>query len=423
MLKVYLFLSYIVLAKILCAQQAPDTGIVSYKSYLKAQAKEINFSDAQAKPNVAGIKLIKTDLQALPAVAYNNSNNLMLGAAFFNNWANQKQHFNYVVAPLLAFSAQALNGYGTLRYLSTVNHHLLHHINIGLSAASFSSDYYLYLQNTNYFRDYQSYYKFAPYIELKLNSPTEVDRFVDFRYLFLFLNKPKINQSQENTQVLEVQFASYYRLEKNPFAWRFNIKTARSFVNFQLEYKQVFKYQKSKKGISFRLFAGLFKNFNSNYPGYANLLSAGRNGYSDYLYDGVLAAREDQGNLLSRQFVESEANLKVNTPLGNTESWMTAANLKFPFGPLPLGIFTDLCLVASEKSVVTNSAFLYDAGLCLGWGKIFNIYLPLIVSEDIKDVEILNNNGNKLSPWQRLRFSLQLPLLSPFKANILNESW
>ena len=85
---------------------------------------------------------------------------------------------------------------------------------------------------------------------------------------------------------------------------------------------------------------------------------------------------------MASQFTETDGGFKFFSPVGQTNKWLVALNLKSSLGnaKIPINLYADIGTTEYDGRVIEN--VLYDAGICLSIRKkIFEIYFPLLISK------------------------------------------
>jgi len=133
-------------------------------------------------------------------------------------------------------------------------------------------------------------------------------------------------------------------------------------------------------------------NSDSEIPFYS-FSTSGRSGRELYLYQGIYPDRFSvfPENFFSRQMTLSEGGLvsPVNDSLGYSQwlfSLSLSTNLPGRAARFPIKPFVNLLLNDRDVSTRQNSPFFYEAGLKVGIWDIFEIYVPLLVSNNIDSV-------------------------------------
>lgn len=156
-----------------------------------------------------------------------------------------------------------------------------------------------------------------------------------------------------------------------------------------------FQYNSPRKGLHIRAFAGtfIFKKLPSaiDYRFRMN----GTHGPDDYGFSLPFLARSDiDYGLMANQIYPNDGFFKINTPVGQTWDQLFALNIKTDIpGFLPLQLYADFATYTNAGSAFQGSTILpWNAGVVIAIirDKI-EIYLPLFMSEDIKQVYAINN--------------------------------
>jgi len=76
--------------------------------------------------------------------------------------------------------------------------------------------------------------------------------------------------------------------------------------------------------------------------------------------------------------------MKAPTGFGSNSKWIAAGNFyaQLPFGPSIFGVFADLGMFPHALNDKPQMA--YDAGLAVRLGKVFGLYFPLVMSDDME---------------------------------------
>jgi hypothetical protein len=202
----------------------------------------------------------------------------------------------------------------------------------------------------------------------------------------------------------------------NPFDVSASFESGRSFQKTSLELNYTYSYNGKGRGLRIRFFAGAMLNNHSADPFYA-FSASGRSGSELYLYQGLYPDRfsEFPETFWSRQMTLSEGNLvtPVSKSLGYSRwlcslsftSSLPGKNLWIPVKPFVHVLLNDHGVGTDYKSL-----FFFEAGLKTGLWNVFEIYVPLVVSGNIKAV-----SG---SFKERIRFVFKLDIFNPQKTAV-----
>lgn len=168
-----------------------------------------------------------------------------------------------------------------------------------------------------------------------------------------------------------------------------SFESGRSFQKTSLELNYKYSYYGVNNGLEIRLFTGIMLKYNSSDPLYA-FSASGRSGLEQYLYQGVYPDRfrEFPKTFWSRQMTLSEGGLvtPVNDSLGYSRricSLSLTSSLPGKAARIPLKPFINLLLNDHGSGTNNKSPVFFEAGLKTGIWNFFEIYFPLLVSENI----------------------------------------
>ena len=188
-----------------------------------------------------------------------------------------------------------------------------------------------------------------------------------------------------------------------------SFESGKSFQKSSLDFNYKYSYYGKNNGLEIRLFAGtMLKNASAD-PVYS-FSASGRGGRELYLYNGLFPDRFTgfPKTFWSRQTTFSEGSLvtPVNDSLGYSR-WLCSLSLSSSLPKitswLPVKPFVNLVL-NDHGSGTYKSQLLFEAGLKAGIWNLFEIYLPLYVSDNIKSI-----SG---SLKERIRFVFRLDIIN-----------
>lgn len=366
----------------------------------------------------------------LPIIGYNVYNKFMLGCAFYNYSFLQKK-VEFTLAPLFAFGTKSPVGFANITWNILPRKGFIQQITVSANAKSFTYNKFdpAFLNDTygTHFKEQNlNYYKIFGTIdfELKKRHPlSKITQHIGYTSNVIFAENVSnefmpasiVVTNKTNTAVINNLF---YTLENkrviNPFNVLFNAQHNTQFIKLsgEINYSLTFKKNNS---LDFRLFAGAFAHKSSalgqDYRFRMSGISSNASNNQDYLYDYNFIGRNQSSGIASAQFVENDGGFKTLTYLGQSSKWILALNIKSPkVGKIPLKLFVDIG--ASEyKESLNKDRVLYDAGIdiCI-WKNIFEIYLPLIYSPDIK-TNLKAIGKDKF--FDTIRFTLNLHNIKP----------
>jgi hypothetical protein len=199
----------------------------------------------------------------------------------------------------------------------------------------------------------------------------------------------------------------------NPYKLLLSLESGDGFQKSSAEFNYRFSYYGKKRGLDMRLFAGtMLNNSAGNVYSFA---SAGRSGSEQYLFQGVYPDRfsEYPKTLWSRQMTFNEGGLvtPVNDTLGYSRrilSLSITSSLPGKIAVIPVKPFINILLNSPMSRSESVSPLFFEAGLKAGIWDFFEIYVPIVVSENIKSV------SGKYK--ERIRFVFSLDNLNPLKS-------
>lgn len=387
--------------------------------FKRAEPLQLNFLAKIDDPS-------RTQLNYLPILGYNMYNKFMLGMAFYNYSLLQKK-FEFTLAPMYAFGSNTPVGSADVQF-NLLPDQTFQKIVLG---AKFKSYAYDFSDPKNFFPNSNvtdpgtfafNYFKAEPFLKMELKKKNPRSPVTQNFVLRSVLTYVQTDQTY-NTVFTEIQQSPYkvakmnyvnelaYVFENNrtinPFGFNVKVQQNDDFSKLSLtaNYSVTFK---DKHSLDFRLFAGTFLSGKNKGP--YRYRASGYNGYQDYNYDYNFVGRNEFNGLGSLQFAEEDGAMKVWTPLGQSDKWMVALNIKSPkFFKLPVKLFADI--VTCDGTALLKEKVLYCAGfeICV-WKDIFEIYVPLIYNKDIANTLKLNN---KTAFFETLRFTFNINKISP----------
>ena len=373
----------------------------------------------------------KSQLFWSPVMGWNNYNKFMLGAAIYNNLIPEKK-FEYVIMPMYSFQNKDLAGGAMVGY----NMHfdkLFQTVRVGVKAErySYANDP---LKDLNF-------NKIAPEITFELKKKhlnSSLKQSVYIRQVNVtkeiaagnLHRPPNYHYDTAFIAINELVYMLNNNKKINPYNVSLNVQQGDNFVKSFITANYQVTLKKKGKAIDIRGFAGAFFNHDSLADGSYFFRPSSATGSDDYMYDNVFLGRSEVNNknFLSHQSAESEGNMKVWTPLGRSGTWIGALNIKAPLpGKFPLKLFADFTVLPTN--VTLDQSMLYDAGVYIPLVKGFvEVYFPLLMSKDIRDVFYLNNpdlatppNGDDPDKYRfkrmarMIRFTFNIHRMNPFE--------
>ena len=343
----------------------------------------------------------KTQLFFSPIMGYNVYNKYMLGAAYYNHFSMEKK-FETEIAPMYAFGNKNISGMANAR----VNLHpdnVFSTINIGFKSQRFAYN------NSN--DVISNYIKFAPYINLDFKKKYATSLFQHrLTYRFVEIMNGSYLQQNVNYGIHDLLYQFSNNSALYPMLIKVNGQANAQMQKVSVTYTQKIFVNKTKY-FEVRAFAGIMNYNYSPFVDYRFRLS-GWNGGNDYLYDNLYLGRNETQGLAANQFTETEGAFKVYTILGQSANWLTTVNIKSPkIFKLPFLLYADFGTCASNG--IANQNLFYNAGIdVVIMRDVFEIFVPLLISQNIKDNNTLTNNN--VDFLHQIRFTLNLNKINPF---------
>ena len=325
----------------------------------------------------------KRYLMYFPAVNWTRENGFMFGMALHNGFITPKP-FEYFVMPFYTFDHPDIAGFGKISYNITPFDQLIRKATISLEGTQFGAP------------GDQNYQKIKTGLNLSFRSKQLNNSLTHQAYgnYIAASNLFQIEHAQKARMNSYLQVG--YQLEMpdnvNPCKLTVASEVSQSFVKTSVEFNYKISYYGRKKGLDIRLFTGTMLKTNSDIPFYS-LSASGRSGWEQYLYEGTFPGRFTAfpTSFWSRQMNFSEGGLvsPVNEKLGYSRRLISlsfTSDLPRNMAWMPVKPFVNLLLNDHGTGMRNNSPFFYEAGLKTGLWNIFEIYVPLIVSDNIQSI-------------------------------------
>jgi hypothetical protein len=325
----------------------------------------------------------KRSLIYIPAINWTSENGFMVGVAL-NNSSLLPKPIEFFVMPFFSFKRSIPAGYGKIAF------NIIPWDKI-IRMATFSLEFTQFGAPGN-----QNYHKAKAGLEIyfmthQMNNP------IRQRIYGNYISASDLFQIEHNEKAqMRSYFQIGYVIEKtsiiNPFSASSFSEFNNSYQKSSVELKYRMSYKGKNKGLDIRLFAGTMLKKSSAVPFYA-FSPAGRSGREQYLFQGTYPDRFGvfPNNFWTRQMTLSEGGLAspVNDSLGYSNRLISlsfVSNLPGFSGRLPVKPFVNLLINGDDQDQVHTSPFFYEAGLKAGIWDVFEIYFPLMVSENIESI-------------------------------------
>jgi hypothetical protein len=363
----------------------------------------------------------RTQLFFTPTIGYNNYDGFMLGAAFYNHLVPQKK-FEWTVMPMYGFRSGELVGHADA-FLNFADCGIFQAVRVGVNANQYS---YYTPQESDYPRTMVPdrtlmFRKVAPEVgftfrKKRARSPitnqitlrmiyTNVDRYV------LTVDSSTIRN--EIAPVEKIFYEAKYMLRNsrdvNPWNMELRYQMGDDMSKLSMTANYTINYGNGK-GFHFRLFGGTFLD-NTNSGPYRWRMS----GYStrgmqnqDYLFDHIFLGRTEQTGGLAAQFAEEDGAFKMYSPVGQSNNWLLALNVKIDL-PVKNRFLSRFKLYADfgtcSSDAIADNKLLYNSGVMFSIARgVCDMYFPILWAQDIDDY--YKANGLKYPSMIRFTFNI-----------------
>jgi hypothetical protein len=346
----------------------------------------------------------------------------MLGLSLYNHTFPEKK-FEYTLNPMFGFSSLQPVGFADVHY------HIYPHEKNFIQRITIGSEFYSFHisesnANTGVFQ------KLNPYIEFDFQKAVRRSKWkhqlkVDYNFVRDIIPITDENYNWNHVQALRASYKLSNSQVLKPFSFRLNYEQGsvseesnpfgylQNYIKTSLEAKWRINYNYKLDGIDLRIFAGNFFKNNTASSNF-NWQIDGQNGKQDYLYDQIFLGRlQEHPDFLAQQLVENHGNFKLPSKRASG-TWLATANVKIEL-PMPIiGVYGDGAIypVHYGSTDKTEIRFLFDTGLHLALKKdLIDIYIPLFMHDDLES----EMEFQGITFLQRIRFTLNLKVLNPFK--------
>jgi hypothetical protein len=337
----------------------------------------------------------KRTLTYIPVVNWTRENGFMIGVSL-NNGTLLPKPVEFLVMPFYTFKDPGLVGFGRIEFNVTPYDNFIRMATFKLEGAQFGAP------------GNQNYHEVSAGIDLHFRTIHMNDPFLQNlfgRYIAASdLYQIEIPEKAGMNSFLQFGYFLERRSLVNPFSLLTSFESGKSHGKVTVEFNYRYSYYGKNSGLDIRWFTGIMMKSNPAIPFYS-LSASGRSGREDYLFQEMYPDRFSvfPETFLSRQMDLSEGGLvsPVNDSLGYY-SWLVSlsftSNLPGKLSRIPVKPFFNILL---------NDHIYYEAGLKAGIWDVFEIYVPLLVSENIRSV--------RGSIKDRIRFVLNLNSLYRLK--------
>ncbi len=335
-----------------------------------------------------------------PVFNWNRADGFMAGVAI-NNGTLIPKPFEYFVIPLYTFSNQRFTGYGRIAFKITPFDRFIRLATISLEGEQFGAPGNKKYNKIRLGSD-------LGFRSVKMINPVNHSIF-GYYIAASDLSVAEPGGEEKMRSYLQAGYMVDRRSMVNPFKVVLSFEAGRSYQKTSLEFSYRLSYNGKNSGLDSRFFAGtMLQNGNAD-PVYG-FAASGRSGREQYLYPGIFPDRFGTypETFWSRQMTLSEGGLvsPVNDSLGYSRrifSLSLASSLPGKASWIPVKPFVNLLLNDHGSGANNKSLLFCEVGLKAGIWDLFEIYIPLLVSENINEItESLRN---------RIRFVFRLDAL------------
>jgi hypothetical protein len=346
----------------------------------------------------------KRSLIYLPALDWNRSDGFMIGVAMHNGNLIPKP-VNYMIIPFYTFRNQGLTGYGRIEINITPYDNFIRLAKLTLEGANFGAP------------GNQNYHKAKIGLDLFLRAGSG-SKPIEQKIFGYYTAASDLSQILAISPAIMNSFLQLgYLLERkgtiNPYNMLVSFESGKEYQKTSLELNYKYSYFGKKNGLDVRIFAGTMLESVSPDQFYG-FSASGRGGREQYLYQGVYPDRfsEFPKTFLSRQMTFSEGGLVI--PVSDTigySRWVCSltlsGNLPGKASIIPIKPFVNLLLNDHGTLTDNKPQIFFEAGLKAGLWDFFEVWFPLLVSENI--------NSLSGSVKERIRFVFKLDKFNPLR--------
>ncbi|MES2479113.1 MAG: M1 family metallopeptidase [Bacteroidota bacterium] len=369
-----------------------------------------------------------------PAFGYNFYDGFGIGL-LCHNLAFPQSRFRFAFVPQFSTSSKQLNGMAALSY-SWYPKNIFQEIRVQNNIKSYAQNKSDLNINEPLFARYLKVSPFVEFLFKDIDKEARIQRKIVLKQYTIWeqqldyvqnfsidsLYRPALRNSQSAYATLSYEYKNNRTF--HPYGWNGTSQFGQNFIKLSLEGRLRVDYDVKNKSLYLRAFAGKFLTTNTSTNNSRYYLNTTFSGLNDYLFDGIYLGRNENQGFLSQQVSLQEGAFKTPTnlyasPLGRTDNWLLAINLKtdLPFGKLPIRLYADIATFADAKRInPSGGGILYNAGLELSFFKeLLCIYAPLLMSKDY------NNYLREMYPENRflksISFSINIQQINGLRAH------
>ena len=325
-----------------------------------------------------------------PIMAYNTTNEFMLGLGFFSNMAFPKP-FEYLIMPLYSFGNQQVSGETEFKYHFSLDNKKINEISPFISSKSYGLNLH------------QNYFQIQMGVEFNIRNML-VSNPTSQKLRFYYLIANKYYNYKDYAQFINLEYIAINKKWFNPFNFNVKLNVNKEFALISFDYKQQLTYTKPYTGLNFRFYTGAFL-FNNSNNGQYNLSLSGTSGENDYMYQNTLVGRNDSyGSFWGNQFVKDEGGFVIYAPFSSNK-WMSSITIS---STLPIQTPFELYFTAAAfegSDSFFNKGVAWELGLQINLIRdMAVIYFPIKSDQQIEETNKLYSTKYN----ERIRFTLLL---------------
>ncbi len=337
----------------------------------------------------------------LPAFNWTSEDGFMAGLALHSGEIIPKK-IEYFVMPFYAFHSHLITGFGRISMNSIPYNSFVRLITTSVEGGQFGAP------------GVQSFHRLNIGMDFYLRTRGIANQKVSGYFITASdLRQIETRVPAKMNSYLQLGYTIDRKSVIDPFRLGIAFEAGKSYQKASIELNYKFSYYGKKSGLETRFFAGTMFENNASDPFYS-FSASGRSGPEQYLYQGVYPDRFTNfpKSFWSRQMSLTEGNLisPVIDSLGYSR-WLCSVTLSsgLPGAAyiIPVKPFVNLLLNDHGAGMQTKASLFFEAGFKAGMWDIFEVYFPLIVSENINSL-----NGSSLK--ERIRFVFRLDKLNFF---------
>ncbi|MFM2386022.1 MAG: hypothetical protein RL660_779 [Bacteroidota bacterium] len=343
------------------------------------------------------------ELYWLPTAQYNFYDGLGLGFVV-HNLNFYEPRLKFYLAPNFGLNSKTLNGAAALTYSIAPKHPQIKTIDFAVHGITFNYNGSSQNISKQIFARVSRVNTSATITWRKRNEyRKDIGSAVKLEHIFIDKHDFGYNRLTDTTyavfreparwqQYLQATFTHYHRTVFNPYSYNVQAQAGESFAKLRATFNFKLDYYKPNKALYGRIFAGKYLPYNTNAIYNTSYALAGTTtADNDYTFSHYFIGRSEFDNLLTRQILNEEGGMKINTyklakPVGSANDLLLAINLRSDIPiklPVQIRPFVDACYITNRyPNLPVQGEALYDAGLQLAVLKeIITFNVPLVYSK------------------------------------------